>query len=320
MTQCPPLSDSLVARWAAATVRPVSAVPERHTFHAYFNVSPESPDGRFVVFFASRERSGERGDIVVLDRESGEERVAAADIATEDAHRAACQQWALGSRFIVYHEPVGARWRVMAWERDTGAMQSVTGVFVLNGGEAEIADSLVLGTYLGTATNVTARLVVSNGVFTIGRSLATGTVAGDRTAVDYTASVEVAGGVLAVTNAAGNASLSLADGTLALSGGKVYADSLAIGENGGVSVTLSSANSCGTVVLDGGAITLDGSFSAACAEGYEPKGGEVWTIVSGGVRSGAFSTVDIPENMRLLYRPDGVVLSCPAPAVIILFR
>ena len=109
-----------VARWASAAVHPVSAVPERHTFHAYFNISPESPDGRFVVVVASRERSGERGDVVVLDRNSGEEQVVAQDIATEDAHRAACQQWALGSRFVVYHEPVGTCWRVMAWERETG--------------------------------------------------------------------------------------------------------------------------------------------------------------------------------------------------------
>ena len=120
MTVIPPLPDSLVGRWAAATVRPVSSISDRHSFHAYFNVSPESPDGRFVVFFASRERSGERGDVVVLDRKSGEERVVAQDIATEDAHRVACQQWALGSRFVVYHEPVGTHWRVMAWERESG--------------------------------------------------------------------------------------------------------------------------------------------------------------------------------------------------------
>ena len=120
MTANPPLSDTLVGRWAAAVVRPVSDIEDRHTIHAYFNVSPESPDGRYVVFFASRERSGEHGDIVILNRESGEERVVAADIATEDAHRAACQQWALGSRFVVYHKPVGTRWRVMVWERETG--------------------------------------------------------------------------------------------------------------------------------------------------------------------------------------------------------
>ena len=120
MTANPHISNSLVGRWAAATVRPVSGISDRHTLHTYFNVSPESPDGRYIVFFASRERSGERGDVVVLDRESGVERVAAADIAAEDAHRAACQQWALGSRFVVYHEPVGTRWRVKAWERETG--------------------------------------------------------------------------------------------------------------------------------------------------------------------------------------------------------
>ncbi|MGI5869858.1 MAG: biopolymer transporter Tol [Kiritimatiellia bacterium] len=111
---------SNAAAWGAAVVRPASTVPGRHTFHSYFNLSPESPDGRHVVFFASRERSGERGDLVVLDRRTGEERIAAPGLQTEDAHRGVCQQWVLGSRFVAYHEHVGTHWRVMAWERDGG--------------------------------------------------------------------------------------------------------------------------------------------------------------------------------------------------------
>ncbi len=217
----------------------------------------------------------------------------------------------LGGRFVA-----GDLWLGLD---DDGGMQPVNGTFVLNGGEVSVTNSVVLGTRLGTATNVTARLVVSNGVFTVANSLATGVVS-DPATVDYTAVVDLVGGVLAVTNAAGDAALSLADGTLALSGGTVYADSLSIGVNGGVSITLSSADPCGEVILAGGPVALSGAFSAACAEGYEPRGGEIWKIASGGVRSGTFDTLDIPENTRLRYSADGVALICPAPATCLILQ
>ena len=47
----------------------VSAVPSKanqHTIHAYFNTSPESPDGRWVLYFASVTSEGHVGDIHIV--------------------------------------------------------------------------------------------------------------------------------------------------------------------------------------------------------------------------------------------------------------
>lgn len=110
---------SPVAAWSNAVVRPVSAVPNRHSIHTYFNVSPESPDGRFVLFYVSTEDDAEKGDLVIQERATGKETVIARDILTEDAHRAACQQWMEGGRTIVYHDFHDGRWTVVAIDRET---------------------------------------------------------------------------------------------------------------------------------------------------------------------------------------------------------
>src|SRR5436190_146086 len=65
---------------------------DRHTMHSYFNTCPESPDGRSVLFFASKSADGHHGDVCVRDRATGQERVLASDLYVEDAHRVACQQ------------------------------------------------------------------------------------------------------------------------------------------------------------------------------------------------------------------------------------
>ncbi|MGI5868903.1 MAG: biopolymer transporter Tol [Kiritimatiellia bacterium] len=103
-----------VAAWSNAVIRPVSTVPNRHSIHTYFNVSPESPDGRYVLFYVSTENNAEKGDLVVQERATGKETVVARDIFTEDAHRAACQQWMDGGRTIVYHDCRDGRWTVVA--------------------------------------------------------------------------------------------------------------------------------------------------------------------------------------------------------------
>lgn len=110
---------SPVAGWSNAVVRPVSAVAGRHSIHAYFNVSPESPDGRFVLFYVSTEDDAETGDLVIQERATGKETVVARDIQTEDAHRAACQQWMEGGRTIVYHDFRDGRWTVVAIDRES---------------------------------------------------------------------------------------------------------------------------------------------------------------------------------------------------------
>ncbi len=101
------------ADWRGARIRPVSAVPGRHTLHPYYMMSPESPDGKRVVFFASTDKAASVGSIVVQDRETGAETVLADNVRTEDAHRAALQQWVAGGRLVAYHEVRDGRWQVV---------------------------------------------------------------------------------------------------------------------------------------------------------------------------------------------------------------
>lgn len=86
----------------------------RHTIHAYYLTCPESPDGRQVLFYASTEASGHHGELIVLDRTSGAETIIARNITTEDAHRAACQQWVSGGKRVAFHDVREGRWLVAA--------------------------------------------------------------------------------------------------------------------------------------------------------------------------------------------------------------
>ncbi len=99
----------------------VSAVcPEEvHSIHSYFVSSPESPDGRRLLFYASKDADGHEGEVRILERSTGATRVLARDIGTEDAHRAACQQWVSGGRRAVFHALRSGRWEVVCVDVDT---------------------------------------------------------------------------------------------------------------------------------------------------------------------------------------------------------
>ena len=113
LTHCPAEDADPLAPWRRGVkVAPVSAVPGRHTMHTYYLLNPESPDGRYVVFFASTDVKGEFGKIIVQERSSGKETIIAEDGHTEDAHRVALQQWTLNGKAIAYHEVVNKRWQV----------------------------------------------------------------------------------------------------------------------------------------------------------------------------------------------------------------
>ncbi len=113
--------DAALAPWRqGVNVRPVTKHTDRHVIHAYFNTSPESPDGRYVLYYTSGTLDGELGDLRIQDRDSGIERIIATDIATEDAHRAACQQWSNGGKTVTYHQHLQGKWRVMAVDIQTG--------------------------------------------------------------------------------------------------------------------------------------------------------------------------------------------------------
>ncbi|HEV7300297.1 MAG TPA: hypothetical protein VGN72_13095 [Tepidisphaeraceae bacterium] len=110
-----------LAHWAQAEVRPVAPDGSRHTTHSYFNACPESPDGRHVLYFSSTDPEGESGDICILERATGKETALASGVATEDAHRVACQQWVNDGRTVVYHDHRDRRWFVMAVDIETQA-------------------------------------------------------------------------------------------------------------------------------------------------------------------------------------------------------
>jgi hypothetical protein len=100
-------------------IAPVSAKPGRHTMHSYYVANPESPDGKRVLFFASTHPAGHVGEVVMLDRATGKETVLAENVHSEDAHRAACQQWLSSGKRVAFHEAVGKRWRVVVVDTAT---------------------------------------------------------------------------------------------------------------------------------------------------------------------------------------------------------
>lgn len=116
----PAIQSSLVRAWQLAAVRPVAPALKAHSIHSYFNTCPESPDGKFVLYFASLSTSGEQGELRIIESANGEEQTLAAGITCEDAHRVACQQWCSGGRTIAYHDYRDGCWTVIAVNVETG--------------------------------------------------------------------------------------------------------------------------------------------------------------------------------------------------------
>jgi hypothetical protein len=102
-----------LAIWENPRVSPV-APGASHTIHSYFNTCPESPDGRWVLFYRSTQPDAGGGRIVIRERLGGTEKVLATGVTVEDAHRAACQQWVCNGEEVVWHDYRDGEWRVMA--------------------------------------------------------------------------------------------------------------------------------------------------------------------------------------------------------------
>jgi len=111
--------DSLAAWKAGVKVGPVAPAADRHTIHSYYLACPESPDGRHLLFYASTAANGHEGQIVVRQRASGDETVIARGITTEDAHRAACQQWISQGKRVAFHNVRDGAWAVHVVELAT---------------------------------------------------------------------------------------------------------------------------------------------------------------------------------------------------------
>ena len=114
-----PVSTNSLAAWQDKDRVKVSLVSDqpRHSMHAYYLTCPESPDGKWVLFYASTAAHGHAGELRIRERSSGREVVIAEGIETEDAHRAACQQWLSGGKRVAYHNVLpDGQWAVMAVE------------------------------------------------------------------------------------------------------------------------------------------------------------------------------------------------------------
>jgi Tol biopolymer transport system component len=113
-------ADDPLAAWGEGSqIHAVSSPQERHTIHTYYLTNPESPDGTKVLFYVSTTSNGQHGDLVVRERATGKETVIARDLDTEDAHRAACQQWISGGRRVAYHDVKNNRWSIHVVDLET---------------------------------------------------------------------------------------------------------------------------------------------------------------------------------------------------------
>ncbi|MEO6787509.1 MAG: hypothetical protein ABI318_15365, partial [Chthoniobacteraceae bacterium] len=113
-------TDDPLAPWRSGVKISVVAPKEgRHTIHSYFNTCPESPDGRYVLFYSSTAKDGHHGEVVIRDRKSGEEKVLATNINAEDAHRVACQQWVSDGKRVVFHGERDGEWFMWCVDLDT---------------------------------------------------------------------------------------------------------------------------------------------------------------------------------------------------------
>ena len=113
-------SDDPLAAWRSGVkIGAVAPKDGRHTMHSYFNTCPESPDGKFVLFYSSTAKDGHHGEVVIRDRQSGEEKVLATNINAEDAHRVACQQWVSGGKRVVFHGERDGEWNTWCVDLDT---------------------------------------------------------------------------------------------------------------------------------------------------------------------------------------------------------
>jgi hypothetical protein len=92
---------------------------ECHSIHTYYVLSPESPDGRWVVLFTSTDPQGHKGEVVIVERATGRQTVLARNVTTEDAHRVAYQQWVSHGRRVVYQDLRDGEWVVAVVDLDS---------------------------------------------------------------------------------------------------------------------------------------------------------------------------------------------------------
>ncbi|WP_437205718.1 TolB family protein [Planctomicrobium sp. SH664] len=141
-TAAPPASEpgptGTLADWKNGfRIRPLLE-DDCHSIHAYYLTSPESPDGSSVIFYRSRVPDAQTGDVCLLDRQTGQQVVIATEVGVEDAHRAACQQWAADGKRVVFHRflPNGST-RVEVFDPQNGTCTPVADEWLVGFGQPD---------------------------------------------------------------------------------------------------------------------------------------------------------------------------------------
>ncbi len=112
--------DSDVEHWGKCRVRPVAPDAAAHSIHSYYVSTPESPDGRWVLYYTSTTKQGYEGEVRILERSSGTVKTLASKVTVEDAHRTACQQWISQGKRVVYHDFRDGEWVVVCVAIESG--------------------------------------------------------------------------------------------------------------------------------------------------------------------------------------------------------
>ncbi len=122
-------------------------------------------------------------------------------------------------------------------------------------------------------------------------------------------------GTLAVTNAAGNGTLDVRNGTLTLKSGTIVADQFYItnGASSTLAIELHSVNS-NVVLTVGGSALLGGALNVAAPNGFKPALSNAFTILTAQTVTGAFAFTNLPPlgdafAWSVTYAPTSVVLS-----------
>lgn len=110
---------STVDAWRHCRIRELPVDAGAHSIHSYYVSSPESPDGRWVMYYSSTLPTGYEGEVRVFERATGKSRTIAAKVTVEDAHRAACQQWVSKGKRVVYHDFRDGEWQVVRVDLDS---------------------------------------------------------------------------------------------------------------------------------------------------------------------------------------------------------
>jgi hypothetical protein len=79
------------------------------------------------------------------------------------------------------------------------------------------------------------------------------------------------------------------------------------------SVVLGGSNQFGQLVVSNDAF-LAGTLNVTLTNGFSSPAGSQFQIISGGFVSGAFSSLNVPENISITYSNNGVYLNVTAPA------